>query len=316
MASFKEMLEQARQSAISNGEQTSQVTEVVQPPVQQAAQPSVQPSVQQAATDSSELDDLRKQVAEAREQAAQREVDWKTQRDTEIAELRQAARQELGVDALNTELETYRSAARNTELESEIDSMEGDENLDTEQVRAIARKILPLFKKVEQRVANSQDIGKINKLQQELETLRQSQANQTKMTVQDRVMGRAKEIGVKVDSLLNDAQYKQMLKERIAGSRQTHAEALYSMLQDGDVEDAAGKLLELQNKLKPDYAKVAATVKAGTQGDTQQVSNNPTDFNQIADNLAGRLQSGEITRTEHGKQVRDNFKKLFTVSGR
>jgi hypothetical protein len=312
MASIKEILEQARQAAINGGDQSSAPPDqsVIPPPAPAPAPSPTPPS------DNSELEALRQQIAEANARAAQREEEWQRQRDEEIASVRQATRQELGIDALQTELETYRSAAKNTELESTIDALEGDENLDTEQVRTIARKILPLLKKVGQNAASTTDIAKVEKLQQELESLRQSQVNQTKMTVQDRVMSRAKELGVNVDSLLGDSQYKQMLKERIAGSRQTHAEALHTMLQDGDVEDAASKLLELQHKLKPDYAKSAATVKSGTQGNITQASNNQTDYNQIADNLAGRLQSGEITRTEHGKQVRDNFKKLFTVGGR
>lgn len=310
MPSINEILEQARQSAIAGTDLTSQAEEQVNAPV------STPPATTLPANNNSEIEGLRRQIAEAQERAQQRETEWQSQRESEIAEWREATRKELNVDALHTELETYRSAARNTELESEIETMEGDDNLDTEQVRSIARKILPLLKKVEQRTANTRDTEKVEKLQRELDSLRQSQVNQTKMTVQDRVMGRAKEMGVKIDSLLNDAQYKQMLKERITGSRQTHAEALHTMLQDGDIEDAANKLLELQNKLKPDYASAAATVKAGTQGDIRQVSDNSTDFNQVANNLAGRLQSGEISRTEHGKQVRDNFKKLFTVGGR
>lgn len=308
MPSINEILEQARQSAIAGATPTDQGSEQVSAPPASAPPVSAPP----VSNNNAEIEELRRQIAEA----AQRESEWVARREADIEEARQAARQELNVDELNTELETYRSAARNTELESAIDTMEGDDNLDTDQVRSIARKLLPLLKKVEQRTANSRDTTKVEKLQKELDSIRQSQVNQTKMTVQDRVMSRAKEMGVKIDSLLNDAQYKQMLKERIAGSRQTHAEALHSMLQDGDIEDAASKLLELQGKLKPDYASSAATVKAGTQGDIRQTSDNSTDFNQVANNLAGRLQSGEISRTEHGKQVRDNFKKLFTVGGR
>lgn len=323
--SFKDVMQQARAAAQADDTaqaQSSQVGSIIKDTPAPAAAPAAKP--QATAPDNTELEALRRQLSAAqadhdsRLAAAEAAAEARaTQRADEArAAALSAARAELGVDTMQEELNRYREASRNTEFESLVESLEGDADMDTPQLRALAMKMLPLLKKVDERAASRTDTKQVEALRQELEAMKKQQADTSKASIQDQVTARAKGMGVNVDSLLEDDNYKRLLKERIPGSRQTHAQALYEMLQSGDVEDAAGKLKDLQGMIKPDYAQQAATVKAGAAGGKQgaaQDDDAPTDFNAVADDLYSRLRSGEMSRADHGKQVHDNFKSLFAV---
>jgi hypothetical protein len=320
--SFKDVMQQARAAANaqdSNADDKGQSSVVGS--VIKDTPPAPKPIVPAAtAQDNAELDALRRQLAEAKAahdaHVAAADAAAEARAEQRAAEVRAAARAELGVDTMQEELNRYREASRNTEFETLVESLEGDADLDTPQLRSIATKMIPLLKKMEERTASRTDTKQVDALRQELDALKKHQADTSKASIQDRVSARAKDMGVNVDTLLDDDNYKRLLKERVPGSRQTHAQALYEMLQSGDVEDAATKLKDLQGMIKPDYAKQAATVKAGSAGNNNGASQDddaPKDFNAIADDLYSRLRTGEMSRTDHGKQVHDNFKSLFAV---
>lgn len=316
--SFADVMKEARNVAsgtpITAQDPAPAVAAAAPAPVIPAAAAPVAPVTPAPAVD--EVAELRRQLAEATRQADERiaareaELAARAAQDTAASD---ALRQEFA--AAQARLKTFEDAAHNTELDTFVDGLTGDEDLDTAQVQSIARKMLPLLKKVEERNNTRKDDSQIKALQAELEAMKEHQASMTKMTVQDRVMARAKQLGVDAEAMLDNDHYKRLLKDRIPGSRQTHGQALFEMLSAGDVEDAASKLKELSGLMKPDYAAAAVTPKAAAHGNYvgDRVPSTPEqkDFNGVADDLMRRLRQGEISRTEHSKQVRDNFKSLF-----